>query len=224
MDHLVEQTNLYSVLQSGASINTNHAEMEQYLRILVMMGIVKLPRYRMYWSTETRIGAIADTMSVNRFEKLKRFFYCNDNSKMLSREYPNYDELFKVRPVIDSVLQRCKLVEQEKKHSIDEQIIPTKSRSGLRQYLPKKPNKWGIKVWARCGVSGFLYDFEIYTGKQPSQTLPGLGVLGNTVLRLAAGLPKHVGHKLYFDNLFTSIPLVKHLKADGIWSVDTIRA
>ena len=198
--------------------------MEQYLGILVMMGIVKLPRYRMYWSTETRIGAIADTMSVNRFEKLKRFFYCNDNSKMLSREYPNYDELFKVRPVIDSVLQRCKLVEQEKKHSIDEQIIPTKSRSGLRQYLPKKPNKWGIKVWARCGVSGFLYDFEIYTGKQPSQTLPGLGVLGNTVLRLAAGLPKHVGHKLYFDNLFTSIPLVKHLKADGIWSVDTIRA
>ena len=79
-------------------------------------------------------------------------------------------------------------------------------------------------MWARCGVSGFLYDFEIYTGKQPSQTLPGLGVLGNTVLRLAAGLPKHVGHKLYLDNLFTSIPLVKHLKADGIRSVGTIRA
>ena len=79
-------------------------------------------------------------------------------------------------------------------------------------------------MWARCGVSGFLYDFEIYTGKQPSQTLPGLRVLGNIVLRLAAGLPKHVGHKLYFDNLFTSIPHVKHLKADGIWSVGTIRA
>ena len=78
-----------------------------------MMGIVKLPRYRMYWSTETRIGAIANTMSVNRFEKLKRFFHCSDNSKMLSREDPNYDKLFKVRPVIDSVLQRCKLVEQE---------------------------------------------------------------------------------------------------------------
>ena len=79
-------------------------------------------------------------------------------------------------------------------------------------------------MWARCGDSGFLYDFEIYTGKQPSQTLPGFGVLGNTVLRLAAGLPKRVGHKLYFDNLFKSIPLVQHLKADGIWSVGTIRA
>ena len=113
--HLVEQTNLYSVLQSGASINTNHAEMKQYWGILVMMGIVKLLRCRMYWSAETMIGAIliADTMSVNRFEKLKRFFHCNDNSKMLSREDPNYDKLFKVRPVSDSVLQRCKLVEQE---------------------------------------------------------------------------------------------------------------
>ena len=30
-----------------------------------------------------------------------------------------------------------------------------------------KPRKWGIKVWAKCGVSWILYDFDINLGKQP---------------------------------------------------------
>jgi hypothetical protein len=49
---------------------------------------------------------------------------------MLPRENPKYDKLFKVRFVIDSVLANCKKIPQEEKHSIDEQIIPTKCRSG----------------------------------------------------------------------------------------------
>ena len=36
----------------------------------------------------------------------------------------------------------------------------------MKQYLPKKPHKWGFKVWARAGISGIIYDFEIYTGKE----------------------------------------------------------
>ena len=130
-----------------------------------MMGILKLPRYRMYWSTKTRIPVIADAMGVTRIEKLKRFFHCKDNEKMVPRENPNFDKLFKNRPILNSVLNKCRKLPQEEKHSVDEQIIPTKCRSGMRQYLPKKPSKWGIKVWARCGVSGIVDDFEIYAGK-----------------------------------------------------------
>ncbi len=70
----------------------------------------------------------------------------------------------KVRPMIDSILENCKKVPQEEKHSIDEQIIPTKCRSSSRQYLPKKPQKWGINVWGRCGVNCMVYDFQVYNG------------------------------------------------------------
>ena len=75
-------------------------------------------------------------------------------------------------------------------------------------------------MWARCGVSGMLYDFEIYTGKQADNK--EFGKVGAVVTRLVEHLPKHVGHKVYFDNLFTSLNLVQHLKGEGIWSLGTI--
>ena len=81
IDLLADQTNLYSVQSTATSINVNHNEMEMYLGMLVMMSIIKLPQLRMYWGKATRIPAVAYIMPINRFEKLKQFFHCNDNSK-----------------------------------------------------------------------------------------------------------------------------------------------
>ena len=107
-------------------------------------------------------------------------------------------------------------------HSIDEQIIPFKGRSSLKQYNKNKPHKWGFKVFTRAGVSGMMYDFEVYTGK--SMKLPGsLGISGNIVLWLLRNLEEHKDFKVYFDNWFTSVDLVKALKDSGFWAVGTIR-
>ena len=103
-------------------------------------------------------------------------------------------------------------------------MIPTKGRSSLHQYLPTKPHKWGIKVWAHCGVSGLTYDFDIYVGKQDDQNLSAeFGKVGAVVIKLTQNLPKQVGHKLFMDNLFTSINLFKYLKREGIWALGTMR-
>ena len=57
--------------------------------------------------------------------------------------------------------------EPEFNHSIDEQIVPakTKQSSGVRQYNPKKIHKWGFKNMVRAGKSGIIYDFFMYGGK-----------------------------------------------------------
>jgi len=47
----------------------------------------------------------------------------------------------------------------------DEQIVPFKGRRCLRQYNPRKPDKWGYKIWVLCGASGFAFDYECYTGR-----------------------------------------------------------
>lgn len=49
-DQIVGQTNLYSVQKSGKSVQVSRSELEQYFGILLMMGLIKLPQYRMYWS------------------------------------------------------------------------------------------------------------------------------------------------------------------------------
>ena len=228
ISHIAHQSNLYATQKAGKSHSTNSNEIEQYLGILLMMGIIKLPQYRMYWGNATRFPMIASAMSVNRFDKVKRFFHCNDNDEMLPKGHPNHDKLHKVRPVIESVLRNCKNIPPEERHSVDEQIIPTKSRSGLKQYLPKKPHKWGIKIWARCGVSGIVYDFQVYTGAgsgaRDDDNAQNLGVGGNVVKHLTSSLPCHVGYKVYFDNYFSSVNLLHYLKTQGIWAIGTIRA
>ena len=47
-------------------------------------------------------------MSINRSEKIMQYFHCNDNDMNLPKIDPNHDKLFKVRPVLDSLLEKCK--------------------------------------------------------------------------------------------------------------------
>ena len=42
--------------------------MEQFLGMLVQMGVIKYPQYRMYWSPSKCAPAIADVMPLQRFE------------------------------------------------------------------------------------------------------------------------------------------------------------
>ena len=84
-------------------------------------------------------------MSRREFEELSRLLHFNDNVKVVSnRKDPGYDYLFKIRPLLESLQQQCLQVTPDQRQSIDEQITPFKGRNQLRQYLPKKPKRWGL--------------------------------------------------------------------------------
>lgn len=54
---IVDNTNLYA-RQSGAQgwVDTTIGEMKAFLGLQILMGIVQLPRYTMYWSSDKYIG------------------------------------------------------------------------------------------------------------------------------------------------------------------------
>ena len=57
----------------------------------------------------------------------------------------------------------------------------------MKQYVPKKPVRRGFKVWARAdAVSGYVSEFDVYTGKVPGEREYGLG--GNVVKRLTRNI------------------------------------
>ena len=63
-----------------------------------------------------------------------------------------------------------------------------KGRIGFRQYMPNKPTRWGIKMWSLCeSKSGYLLDWNIYTGKD------------NNPVNADAGLGTNVCLKLFYD-------------------------
>ena len=225
IDELVaEQTNLYSVQKSNRSVKTTGDEISSLIGIMMKMGIVQLPSYQLYWSQSFRYEPIAEVMSRNRFfELLNNLHFANN------LEIEKGDKLAKVRPIIDAVRQECVKVEPEEYHSVDEQIIPSKTKySSIRQYNPKKPVKWGFKNLVRAGSSGFMYDFYIYEGKlkdlDRGTPYEHLSKSAQVVARLVIHLPKFQNHKLFFDNWFSTLELVYYLCRLGICAVGTIRS
>ena len=74
----------------------------------------------------------------------------------------------KIQPVLDQLREVFRSVYCPSQNvSVDEAMIPFKGRSTLKEYMPLKPVKRGIKVWALSdAVNGYLLEFEVYTGRK----------------------------------------------------------
>ncbi|KAL6470510.1 hypothetical protein MHYP_G00216290 [Metynnis hypsauchen] len=214
---------MYALQKGKDNLAVTSEEMHIFLGINMVMGYIRYPRARMYWSSEDglRLGIIADAMSVNRYEQILSYLHFVDN---YTYQPANLDRLFKVRPVL-STLQKTFLAaaDPEEFQSIDEQIIPFKGQLSIKQYIPKKPKPWGVKVWVRAGSSGYVYRFEVYQGSANRSHSSGLGMAGDVVMRLCDDI-KHKNHKVFFDNFFCSIPLLEALEDLGIYGTGTCRA
>ena len=121
-ERLVDQTNLYSVEKTGESVRTTKEEMEKFIEVQMLMSIVKLPKYEMYWSLETRVEQVT-----SRYKKLREFLHVVDNAEK-EKEEKKDDTPFKVKPRLDAVRANCLKIEPERIHFIDEQIIPAKTK------------------------------------------------------------------------------------------------
>ncbi|KAL2089315.1 hypothetical protein ACEWY4_014003 [Coilia grayii] len=223
---IAEQTNLYSCQLIGASINTNVDELKSFVGIKLIMGVVRMPSMDDYWAEATRYPKIADVMPIKRFKCLSRFIHFQNNET----SDPAQDRLCKVTPVLEHIRKKCLEIDSENQFSIDEMMVPYKGKKAgsLRQYLPSKPHHWGIKIFVRAGVSGIVYDFLTYTGKSTFGTAKGpvkeLGVGANVVSHLCKTIRNPSECVVYFDNFFTSLPLIIHLKESlGLRSLGTIR-
>jgi len=145
-----------------------------------------------------------------------------DNSAILPRDDPNFDRLWKVRPIIDRISDRfLHSYNPHMEDAVDEAMIPFKGQSSLKQYMPKKPVKRGFKVWVRVdSLNGYICEFMVYVGKEGGRTEVGLGQkVVERLTRVVVGGHYHI----YFDNFFTDVEL-EHLLADGIYSCGTIRS
>ena len=69
-------------------------------------------------------------VTMKRCETLRKFLHISDNDSRNDTENSN-NKLFKVRTLLALVKNTCIKIEAEKSHSINEQIIPAKTkRSG----------------------------------------------------------------------------------------------
>ncbi|XP_044731963.1 piggyBac transposable element-derived protein 3-like [Chrysoperla carnea] len=226
---IVYESNLYATQKQISNPETiNENILNKFLGILVFTSVIKFPNTRLYWSDKFGYDLIKNTMSQKKFEKVRSIIHFADNTKCLPKEHPDYDRLYRIRPLIETLNHVFGTVPMDQRLSIDEQMCATKMSHYIKQYLPNKPHKWGFKLYLICSLQGYAHKFELYAGggNKNTASLPGepdLGESGNTVIRLARMVPRHVNHIIYFDNFYTSLPLLTYLAKEGIYSLGTVR-
>nr|XP_027214187.1 piggyBac transposable element-derived protein 4-like [Penaeus vannamei] len=165
LEYIFYQTNLNAIQKEKPIKHTTIREFKIFLGINLLMGMKKKAFYHDYWSTDpcSRDNYIANAMNHDRYTRFLSNIHINDNYNMPNRNNPNYDRLYKIRPLIEHLnkqFQTC--YNPSQMQAIDESMIKFKGRNTIKQYMPQKPTKRPYKVWVRAGDSGYVCQAEIY--------------------------------------------------------------
>ena len=181
---IVEHTNAYAYIQitkkvsystpQGSWKETNPAEIKNLLALMLYQGIVKASTTCRYWSTKSLYHGLwaRNFMSRSRFQTLLSMLHVVDPLQ----EDPT-QKLRKVDSFIDHFRNKSKeLFQPFKNIAIDERLVKSKHRFGIRQYIQNKPAKFGLKLWVLAdSKTGYSYDFYVYTSKTNEVFVHGLG-------------------------------------------------
>jgi len=198
-------------------------DMRAFLALILMMGLVKMPSYEDYWTTDKilEMPGLRSTMTRNRFELILSYLHLNDNANCLPSDNPAFDRLHKVRPVLTQLNATWKTAyHPDCEISVDESVVAFKGRTNLSVYKPNKPHKWGLNAWALSDArTGYMWNLEMYTGRKAEVEV---GATKKVVLSLCQPL-YDTGHHVYMDNYFSSPSLFVELKARQLGACGTLR-
>lgn len=221
LEYIVHETNVYA-LQKGVELNINRTDLELYLCAYLRMGLESRHNVRSYWETENGSEFINKLMSRKKFLDIASHLHFINNMDVTEEQKLN--KIWKVFNVINVVRQKFRNLPAEHRYSVDEMMVGFRgATSPILQYMPRKPKRFGFKLFCRCGSSGVVYDFFVYKGENFTEQ-SHLNVTTNTVLRLCDTInPIRSETVVYADNYFSSMPLVEELTKKEIKYLGTIR-
>ncbi|KAJ8912470.1 hypothetical protein NQ315_014570 [Exocentrus adspersus] len=228
---MVHQTNLYAteILTESEDTSsesrlhrwtpTNEKEMFQFMGIIAYIGVVKMPTLESYWSKDDlfRNSFIPKIMSRNRFQLLLRMWHFSSN-----KECPEGDRLHRIQPLLDMLNKNYQeIYTPGRTFCIDESIIPFQGRLLLKQYIPQKTHKYGVKLFKLCCDNGYTWNIRIYAGKEQNQSTTS--VPSNVVVSLSEKLLDS-GRTIVADNYYSSLELANILLSRKTHYIGTLRS
>ena len=222
-NYIIEAT-----LENGYELS--HKKLNKFLGILICSIVNVRKKERDFWSENKLLhhDVISEALSRNEFLEIKHFL------KLSKKADKNLnDKVWRVRNFVElfnTNLQQFGFFSS--RYSIDESMIKFFGRSIIKQFVKNKPIRFGLKLWALCSTSGFLFHFSIYCGKNDndsSEKLKNCTLGSRVVINMLDPLLKKIPKKdlenyhVCFDNYFTSPDLIAHLKDLGLKATGTVR-
>ncbi|KAL1279369.1 hypothetical protein QQF64_026042 [Cirrhinus molitorella] len=199
----------------------NVTDLHAYIGLLILAGVYKSngEATGSLWHKECGRPIFRATMSLERFHIISRDLRFDNRETRASRR--ERDKLAAVRDVWDKWIEILPLMYNPGPQiTVDERLVPFRGRCPFRQFMPKKPARYGIKIWAACDAkSSYAYNMQIYTGKPPGGA-PERDQGMRVVLQMSEGLQ---GHNITCDNFFTSYRLGEELLKRKITMLGTIK-
>ena len=227
LGEIIRQSNMYATKKANVALALSKAELKVFFAFLLLSGYSCLPRQRMYWENNAVVQneAVTKAMRRQRFLDIKRFIHFEERVNKEDR----YSKVRLLATHLENAFLEHYIPSQFLSH--DEALIKYFGKSSLKQSIRMKPIRFGYKVWCLNGSQGYLTAFELYQGKNyegdPSVD-ERLGKCSGTVIHLVQKLQqranlKHLPFHLAFDNLFTSVKLLRELRALGLHGTGTVR-
>nr|CAI5855201.1 unnamed protein product [Callosobruchus analis] len=149
-------------------------------------------------------------MSQRRFRFLLRVIRFDDKRTRVERS--ELDKLAPVREVFELLTENCKQSYAVGEYvTLDEMLFAFRGRCSFRVYIPNKPKKYGIKVFATVDSRTFYTShLEIYAGVQPD----GPYRLDNSTEAVTLRMCQHLsgtGRNITMDRWFTGCSVVNKL-------------
>lgn len=150
---VTNQTKLYAQKSKPTKqFEVNIIDLKKFIGILIYMSVFEYPNVRSYWGRYS-FDPIRSTMPLNQFEEIRQFLHFADSTDMPQKDDPNYDALYKFRPIVDHFNERFSSIPMAQHICVDEQMCATKmAKSNIKQYMPNKPHKWRFKLFVLCDL------------------------------------------------------------------------
>lgn len=205
---------------------TNKTEIKACIGLLYLAGLYKAGKLNLedLWGKDGfGIEIFRLTMTLTRFRFLLRTLRFDNRETRQERRA--VDRLAHIRELFEKFIKNCK----ESYHvgedvTVDEKLEGFRGRCSFIQYIPSKPAKYGVKIFAVVD-SGVYYtcNMEIYPGKQPDGPFQLSNKPADVVERLVAHL-RNSGRNVTADNWFSDITLLQNLsKKYGLSYVGTLK-
>ncbi|KAJ8953480.1 hypothetical protein NQ318_023601 [Aromia moschata] len=200
-------------------------ELLAYFGLLYLIGIKKahLSNVKEIFANDgTGIQIVRAAMSYKRFLFITRCLRFDDKAPRDERR--RTDKLAAIRQFFYPFVENCKSSFNLSQYTtIDEMLHPFRGRCRFVQYIPSKPAKYGIKMFALCDAESFYTsNIEIYCGKQPEGPYAVSNTPTDIVKRLITPIANS-GRNLTIDNWYTNIPLADELLGKKITVVGTLK-
>uniref|UniRef100_A0A3Q1ECD4 PiggyBac transposable element-derived protein domain-containing protein n=1 Tax=Acanthochromis polyacanthus TaxID=80966 RepID=A0A3Q1ECD4_9TELE len=203
-------------------------DLYKFFGLLFYMSLVSLCRIQDYWR-QNHIFYVpfpAKVMPRDRFQTILWNIYLSDleeDEQNDKKGTPGHDKLARVRPLYEAIRCACQAYYHPKRElAVDERMVAAKAKTGMKQYMKVKPNKWGIKLFVLAeSSSGYTIQFDIHTGKTGAIRHHGLAydVVMNLIQKSSLG----TGYHIYMDNFYTSPRLFKDLTSMKFGACGTYR-